>query len=383
MRSEMWPRLLVSLTLPFAVAVWPVAAQELEWSAVEIGTGIKPALALDGNDVPHIAYLTEAISGATFYATNAGGQWATEEIAQGYFYGPVDIDVAPDGVPTIVYHDHESSSFDPSLGSGVVLIRSGGTWQQTKISDVGHDQWDTDVAAAAGGIWHVAGIDPVQFGSQDGLEYATNASGDPLVEKVGSGPIPYEFGVSIELAANGGVGISYFDANTQDLRYGERNPGEGGDWSIETVFADGDSGRYSDLAYDADSAPHISFWTFESRSSGTVSYAWRDGSGLWRQETVGTLSDVASGMTGARKITAIELDAAGVPHIMYGDRSGIFYAVRGGDGTWSRQEALSSDGRFGQLVEFALGSDGKPHVTYFEVTKPSPLEGTVFYASGG
>ena len=66
---------------------------------------------------------------------------------------------------------------------------------------------------------------------------------------------------------------------------------------------------------------------------------------------------------------------------MYGDKSQIMYAVRGEDATWSTKEAVVSDGGFGQLVEFALGSDGRPHVTYFEVTSPSPLEGNVFYAT--
>lgn len=371
---------LMATTIILAAFSAPAAAQEMVWATEQIGTGIKPAIALDENDVPHMAFITEAISGATLYATNASGQWVTEEIAKGYFYGPVDIDVAADGVPYVAYHDHEAAQFDPSLGSGVVLNKSSGQWQTTTISNDGHDQWDSDIAADPDGIWHFAGIDPIQFGSQVGLEYITNAFGEVSVEEVGSGPIPYEFGVSIELDGKGGVGISYFNAPDQSLRYAERGTGPAGTWSITTVAADGDTGRYADLAYDADGNPHISYWVAQSATGGTVGHAWRNGS-EWQTEEVGTLSDVQPGFTGARKITAIELDAAGTPHIMYGDKSQIMYAVRADDGTWRTQEAMTSDGGFGQLVEFALSSDGRPHVTYFEVTNPSPLEGNVFYAT--
>ncbi|MFQ5970835.1 MAG: hypothetical protein ACE5Q3_00795 [Alphaproteobacteria bacterium] len=356
------------------------AAQDLTWTFEEIGTGIKPALALDPDGAPHVSFLTEAIMGATFYATNKGGAWDVETVAEGYFYGPVDIDVAPDGTPFIVYHDHEASSFNPELGSGVILSRTNGAWNRAVIMDSGHDQWDADVAAEAGGVWHFAGVDPVQFGSQVGLEYATNAFGDIVVEEVGSGPIPYEFGVSIELGRDGVVGISFHDSSV--LHYAERGPGPGGNWTVKTIDEEGDVGRYSDLAYDPAGNPHISYWRFDSTNGGTVRHAWRDEGGAWQAEDVGTLANVESGFTGARKITALEVDASGTPHIMYGDKAEIVYAVRGQGGGWSRQVAFSSpDARLGQLVEFDLDAEGRPHVTYFEVTNPNPLEGTVLYGT--
>ena len=99
---------------------------------------------------------------------------------------------------------------------------------------------------------------------------------------------------------------------------------------------------------------------------------------------MGTLTNVEAGFTGARKITALEVDASSTPHIMYGDKAEIVYAVRDEGGGWSHQVAFSSpDARLGQLVEFDLDADGRPHVTYFEVTNPSPLEGTVMYGTVG
>lgn len=363
----------------------PAGAQEQKWSFEEIGVGIKPALAVDGDGTPHVSFLTEAIRGATFYATNKSGAWTVDEIAEGYFYGPVDIDVSPEGVPYIAYHDHEAASFNPQLGAGVVQWPENGAWQSLKIDHPGHDQWDSDIDATRRGGWHFAGIDPVQFGSNSGLEYVTNAFGGVLVEEVGSGAIPYEFGVSIEVGSpgtgGGVVGISYYGANTQDLRFAERGPGIAGPWIIETVAEAGDVGRYSDLGLDSRDEPHISYWSFETGQSGTVNYAWRNIDAEWQIEEVGRLENVEAGFTGARKITAIEVDRDNRPHIMYGDKSQIFYATRGDDGTWTNELVLAAPGNLGQLVEFALDNDGRPHLTYFEVTNPSPLQGKVFYGT--
>ncbi len=358
----------------------PATAQDA-WTFTELGVGIKPALALDADGNPHVSYLTEAIPGAVFYATNATGDWLSETLAEGYFYGPVDIDVDPDGTPFVTYHDHQADNFDPSLGAGVIHYRKDDAWNTITVADMGHDQWDADVAATSGGIWHLAGIDPSQFGSSSGLEYVTNAFGDPTVEQVGSGAIPYEFGVSIETDPDGNVGISFYNAGPQDLFLAERSAGPDGTWTIETIETDGDVGRYADLAYDNAGTPHISYWLFTGPNAGEVRYATR-ADGAWQITTVGTLSDVVAGFTGARKITAIEVDADGAPHIMYGDQSQLVYASPNADGTWTNTVAREATGRpFGQLMEFDLAADGTAHFTSFEVTQASPLQGIVFYGT--
>ena len=361
--------------------VAPAMAQDA-WTFTELGVGIKPALALDANAGAHVSFLTEAIEGAVFYATNAGGDWTTETLAEGYFYGPVDIDVDADGTPFVAYHDHQAANFDPGLGAGVIHYRKDNAWNTVTVEHMGHDQWDADVAATSGGIWHLAGIDPSQFGSSSGLEYATNAFGDAKVEEIGTGPIPYEFGVSIEIDPDGNVGISFHNAGPQDLFLAERGAGPDGTWTIATIDADGDVGRYSDLAYDAAGTPHISYWLFTGPNAGEVRYATRDAGGAWQITTVGTLSDVEAGFTGARKITAIEVDADGQPHIMYGDKSQLVYATPGGDGAWTATVVREAGDRpFGQLMEFDLAADGTAHFTSFEVTQGSPLEGVVFYGT--
>ena len=360
-------------------------AQSTSWQFEAIGIGIKPALSVDAQGIAHVAYLREAIPGATYYATNKTGEWVSQRAAEGYFYGPVDIDTGPDGVALITYHDHEKVPPDPNLGSGVVLTVNADGFASTRIDHPGHDQWDVDIAASGGGIWHVAGVDPRQFGSRDGLEYATNAFGDIRVENVGSGPMLYEFGVSIEVAPEGVVGISYHNTTDEDLIYAERAPGPGGTWSAATVEAQGNTGRYSDLAYDAQGRPHISFWVFDSRNAGRVRYATRAEDGSWTIEDVGELSNVEPGQLGARKITAIELDSGGVPHIMYGDKAEIKYAIRAG-GNWGESLVRTAGSRpLGQLVEFDLDAGDTPHLVFFEATGREgslpALAGEVFYGT--
>lgn len=372
---------------PSFMHIGAVQAQSA-WRFEAIGIGIKPALAIDGQGVAHVSFLREAIPAATYYATNKSGAWVTETVADGYFYGPVDIDVGTDDVPKITYHDHESNSFNGSLGSGVVLIIGDDGVERIKIDHPGHDQWDADIAAGSDGVWHVAGIDPSQFGGRDGLEYATNAFGDIRVENVGSGPIAYEFGVSIETTPDGAdnsVGISYYKDGADDLMFAERTAGPDGTWTQTAVDTDGRVGRYSDLAYDAAGQPHISYWVFDSANAGRVRYATRSSDGSWTTEDVGVLSDVQGGFTGARKITAIELSADGTPHIMYGDRAEIIYSIKGADG-WSPTQIVSAGTLpLGQLVEFDLDPQDRPHLVYFEATgseaaSPS-LTGEVFYGT--
>jgi hypothetical protein len=356
------------------------------WSFEAIGTGIKPAIAVDPDGTPHIAYLREANPGAAYYATIVDGAWAAREAEKGYFYGPIDIDVGPDGIPFITYHDHERFPPDLAHGSGIVLAVGANKFDRTKIDDPGHDQWDADIAATENGVWHMAGIDPSQFASSDGLEYATNLFGDIRVENVGSGSLAYEFGVSIEVAPDGTVGISYYKDGADDLVFAERPPGDPSQWTLTVVDTQGRVGRYSDLAFDDAGNPHISYWVFDDAISGRVRYATRNADGDWSTEDAGTLSDLAGGQLGARKITAIELGSDNVPQIMYGDRSEIVHGQRQTDGTWSAAQIVSAGDRpLGQLVEFDLGPDGRPHLTYYEVTGTEPglpaLTGEIFYGT--
>lgn len=353
-------------------------ALELAWSIAEIGSGIKPAFALDREDVAHVAFLTEADHGTVFYATNSSGDFELTTVAEGYFYGPVDIAVGPNGTPYIAYHDHQETAFKPELGDEVVADLSSGTWRLTTVIHDGHDGWDNSIVIDSAGNWHTAAVDPAQFGSEAGVEYATNRGGTVQVQAVGSGPANYEFGTSIQLNPSGAPAIAYYDSEEQQLEYATLTDTG---WSVEVVDDEGDVGRYASLAFDSAGNPHISYFLRESNSSGTVRYAYWDGS-KWNFENVDSLDDIRTGQVGARKITALALDEENIPHLAYTDRSRLIYAVKNDSG-WRSQQVISADADpLGQLVEVALDSEGNPHLIWFVATSFSPLAGTVMYASG-
>jgi hypothetical protein len=348
-----------------------------DWNLIQVGEGIKPAIDTDANGVVHIAFLTEDEHGAVFYGNNASGDFEIETVAEGYFYGPLDLAVGPEGEPYIAYHDHQDTGFNPELGDEVVAILKDGVWDLETIKDAGHDGWDNSIVVDSAGNWHTAAVDPSQFNSESGVEYATNAGGAPSVVEVGSGPIAYEFATSIQLDQNNLPGVAYYDNNLQGLAYAKF---DGSSWSVEIVDANGDAGRYASLAYDADGSPNISYFVFDGPNSGTVRFAILDG-GEWIIEDVDTLNDVQPGHFGARKITALAFDLAGTAHIAYSDQSRLVYGQRGEDG-WAVQEVPHlTDQTLGQLVEMAVDADGKPHLIWFELETTSPLFGSIVYAS--
>jgi hypothetical protein len=344
----------------------------LTWVTEEVGAGIKPAFAIDEAGVIHVAFLTEEEHGGVFYANNASGSFDTETVAEGYFYGPVDIAVSADGVPYIAYHDHQDQSFKEELGDEVVAALLDGKWELTTVADEGHDGWDNAIVLDAQTNWHTAAIDPAQFGSQSGVEYATNAGGSLEVSQVGSGPISYEFGTSIALRPDGAPGITYYNDAEQRLEFALLGP-DG--WSVEVVDADGDAGRYSALAYDANGNPHISYFVANNRTSGTIRYASWDGS-QWQIEDVDNIENIRMGHVGARKITSLVIDRDGEPHLAYSDQDRMVYA-RKDAGSWTMQEVDTAGYQpLGQLVELLLNGDENPELIWFQ---PS---GKVMYTSG-
>jgi hypothetical protein len=161
-----------------------------EWRSEEVSEGTKPELALDQLGRPHIAFMTEARDGAVSLATRDGDGWSVEEVAVGYFYGPLDIALDPAGNPHIAYHDHQAPSFDRELGDPVHAFKVGPEWVVETITHPGHDGWDTSIAVSATGEVHVASIDPAQFSSTEGVEWAVRAvDGRWSIEAIGSGPV--------------------------------------------------------------------------------------------------------------------------------------------------------------------------------------------------
>ena len=202
------------------------SAARYSWEVTEVdGTGAKPSIAVDAVGTPYIAFMAEDTPGFLKSAVLTGGAWELSTVTTGYLYGPLDIDVGSDGTPQIVWHNHDNED-----GSYATL--ENGEWVNTDIPSSGHDGWDINVAIDSSGSPHVLSVDPVQFGSQNGLEYATFDGQTWTVETVGTGPLLYEFGNSIAIDSQNRPHIVWFDDQNQDLKYALR---DSDGWTISTV----------------------------------------------------------------------------------------------------------------------------------------------------
>lgn len=355
----------------------PVIAEG--WSATVLGEGTKPVLALDASGVPGVAWLFEEIDEGFVAFASATDGWQRQDVVEGYFYGPIGLAFGAEGGPVIAYHDHQAGSFDPELGDLTVAIGDGAAWEISVARDDGHDGWDSTVAVAPDGTIHAAGIDPVQFDREDGVEHYEFVDGEWVVTAIGAPLIEYAWNVSLAVAPDGSPAMSFHDTKTLDLVFAER---VGGEWVLTPVDTEGDVGSFSSLAFDAAGNPVISYASVTGQTSATVRVASRDGAGAWSIEEVADLANLEFGFLGARRVTSLALDAAGAPVVAMGDTTGVWLANRSGDGVWSVDQVVTAgDDPLGQLVSLAVDDIGTAHLAFFEVTSGpgEALDGTVLY----
>lgn len=358
-----------SVTEP-AAAVGLVAAEG--WSATAVGTGIKPALALDAQGAPAIAWLVEEVDeGFVSYAAEAEG-WAEDRFIEGYFYGPIGLDFDAAGNPNIAYHDHQDTTFQPDKGDLVLAVRGDEEWDINTAGDDGHDGWDSTVVVGDDGVVRAAGVDPAQFQSEEGIEYYELTDAGWEVTAIGTGPVEYEWNVSLDVGPDGSPALTYFDHVNQDLVYASR---DGEAWNLETVDSEGDVGRFSSLVLDAGGNAHVSYYQADS---GTVRYA-TNAEGDWSVEDVAVLDAVEIGFTGARRITDIDVDSDGTPYIAFADTTVVRLATEGGGGWEVEDVAAAGSLPLGQLVSLELDDAAVTHIATYEVTSPDPLDGVIVY----
>lgn len=353
------------------------------WTATNLGFGIKPVLALDSSGQAGVAWVHEALEDGFVNYASAANDWAVEQIASGYFYGPIGLDFDASGTPNIAYHDHQAQEFDPALGDIVHAVPAGDGWTLTTVDDDGHDGWDTTLHISADDTVFAAGIDPAQFQAVDGVEvYELGAEGWQ-VTAIGSGPVDYEWNVALATNSGNQPAVTWHNKDLASLNFAERVDGE---WVAETITSDGDVGRFSSLAFDADDNPHITYIELTGPERGpttaTVHYTTRGADGSWSDEVIADLGAVNLDFFGARRVTDVTIGDDGQPVVAYSDESFIAVADRSADGSWSSETIVQAGERpLGQLVSFDLDSDGNRHLAFHEVTQPNPLTGEVIYVT--
>ena len=326
-----------------------------------------------------MAFLFERVhEGFVKYAA-AGDGWFVETVREGYFYGPIDLDFGPQGAPFIAYHDHQADDFDLALGDLTIATREGDRWSVEAARDDGHDGWDSAIVVDSLGTLHGAGVDPSQFGREDGVEYYINDGTGWEVTAIGSGPIEYRYNVALALDTDGLPAVSYYNnrEGEQDLMFARF---DGSTWNIEAVETEGDVGKYSSLAFDVLGRAHISYFFQDGATSGTIRHAVSDGDG-WAVSDVASLD--AFEINIGRRNSSLAIDSAGVPHIAFSDTTGVWYADSTDDG-WNIQQVASAGSlALGQLVSLVLDGNDTPHIAFYEITKENPLDGVVLYTMPG
>ena len=342
--------------------------------------GTKPALALTSDDVPYVAFMQEDLHGFVKSATLTGGSWDITTLAEGYFYGPLDIAIGPDDVAHISYHDQQEQQFERDKGDAAYAVLDNGEWRVSTLFDEGHDGWDNRIVIDASGRPHISAIHPKEFGGNGVEYYHKDESGEWVVEGLGTGPLTYKYATSVAIDPEGNAHITYYDQKDNDLALASRgSPG----WEISKVDTEGDTGLFASLLIDESGRYHISYLQKTSETSGVVKYATRAASDTaWEIAEIDTLSKLTFGFIGARNITSVVVDGAGNPWIAYSDEKLIKLAVWYGS-AWEISTAVDAGPKtLGQLVSLKLDSEDQPHIAYFIVTSKGPLEGQVKYAKG-
>ena len=317
--------------------------------------------------------MLEAMPGFVNHAVLDAGAWDISTVSTGYFYGPLDIRVDDRDMPHIAWHNHDKENEAYAL-----LVE--GEWQVHDVDHPGHDGWDNSLALDSQGRPHTVSIDPSQFGSRSGIEYATFDGETWTVEKVGSGPVPYEFGTGVALDSRDRPHLVWFDESQEDLKFATK---EDGAWEISIVDSDGDVGRFPTVVLDSQGNPVISYYEKVSKSEGYIKLARWDGA-TWDIQKVDELKNVSLGFHGARRISSLVLDQEDNPIIAYSDEQVIKVAWWDGSG-WS-VETVVTDGEsdLGQQVSLALDGSGVLHLTFADNTVKGGVGvlGTVKYARG-
>jgi hypothetical protein len=330
-------------------ARWDGVSWDIEHVDTNDNVGKYSSLALDGDDDPHIAYYHDT-QDSLRYANKTSGDWDTDTVDVGsdeesVYPGPYSsLAVSSSGKPYISYYEFD---LDTEEGFLKYATLTSGTWVK---------------------------------------EYVENDEGDDV-----------GLYTSIALNNDGVPGISYYDAENQNLKYADR---AGGTWDIDTVASSGVTGLYTSMVY-AGSRPRISYY---DSGLGALIYAAWDGdewifTTLAASRDVGLSTSLALDATGAPHISyfndstddlkftswigtswlieeldlnasgsynSLALSAAGDPRIAY-YRSGDLWYAAWSAGLWYFA-TVDSDNDVGQYTSLALDSAGNPHISYYDAT---------------
>jgi hypothetical protein len=230
------------------------------------GVGQYAALALDGDNLPHISYYDET-HGDLRYAHYDSTQWFTATIDSTGAVGQyTSIALDGNGHPHISYYDAGNSGLKYASFDGT-------SWATQTVDDLGVMGRYTSLALDDTGQPHIA-----YYGTPN-LKYARLNGATWVIQIVDPTNLVGRF-ASLALDEAGQPAISYYDETNHDLKFATW---DGTAWQVETVDAGeiGDAnGGLTSLAFDATGHPYIAYFAPDN-----VKLAYFDGAD-WQFETL-------------------------------------------------------------------------------------------------
>ncbi len=312
------------------------------------GVGLYTSIAVDSNRRPHISYY-DADNKDLKYAHWTGSAWDIDRVDSAGTvgkYSSLALDDSND--PYIAYYNDsiDGLRFAEKTSSG---------WDKDTVEQFveGNNLYPgsySSLAVSSSGKPYISYYEYDLSLEEGYLKYATLTSGSwvkEYVDKEGGDDVGQY--TSIALNSDGNPGISYYDAEKQNLMYARRS---GGSWSREIVDSTDDTGLWTSLVY-AGNSPRIGYYDV---TSGALTYvAWRNSD--WSFTTVASSREV--GLS-----TSLALDGANDPHISYFNDStdDLKLAVNPGSSWQITELDLNAAGSFNSLT---LNAAGEPRIAYY------------------
>ncbi len=286
-----------------------------ETAILDTGTGMTPRIFVDNNDKIHIVHTK---LGATNlpdilnlrYTTNVSGFWETITISPEVVKGSdASIIVDSNGKVHISYRNEEGvgTTSEGSDGGLRYVTNATGEWTWVQVDPCSIAGNDTDIALDGNDKVHISYLD-----KGAGLKYATNVTGSWEFYII-DGTYNVGWNTSIAVDSDNNVHISYSDPapliDPPGNGYLKYATDVSGAWTIQ-VLDDDEAGYYTGIAVDGDDNIHIAYHTLDG-IAGDLDYA-TDASGSWELEEVD-----GEGIVGL--FCAIALDPDGKPHFSYYD----------------------------------------------------------------
>lgn len=297
-------------------------------------TGKNPAIAVDDQNRPHIAYRRDPVMplfDVLSYATKDNGVWTKDIVDQGDVGYGCSIDVTGGGTPHMAYQMYNiglgyASGSPGSWSAGEILAAENiqrAEYSRTRIHPSGvyillrHAEYISSWEARLSLLNSAGGWSSTLIASNDMTQY-----------------------IDLAVASDGTPHVVY--ASPGAVKYSNANLG----WVWDSIHTTMSSINGVAIALDAAGYPHIAF-----RTGGQTYYGFQNASG-WNDPNDRLIPD----LNGTLPVTSLTVDADGIAHFL----AGITYVS--GDGSQWRTQPINGVGADPRM---AFDSVGNGHVASF------------------